>query len=107
MAKVTLEASFDSLTGKLDQSGEIYYCKRFGKNVVSHYPKHKNPKSISQRQRDLSANFSRAIQQAKTELDNPERRAYWQKQFNKQKNSPKPYVVLRNFVIASLTKQNA
>lgn len=107
MAKAELEVPFATINGRLNQADDIYFCTRYGKTVVSHYPKHKNPKIISPRQRALSANFAQAVKQAKVELANPERRAYWQQRFEEQqKTAQKPYAVLRNFVIAELTRQN-
>ncbi len=107
MAKAELEVPFASINGKFNQADDIYFCTRFGKTVVSHYPKHKNPKIISPRQRALSSNFAQAVKQAKIELTDPERKAYWQQRFEEQqKTAQKPYTILRNFVIAELTRQN-
>ena len=103
MAKADLEVPFNSIRGKLDQESEIYYANRLGETVVSHYPKHKDPKKITAHQHDLNNNFRQAVTQATAELQDPQRRAYWQEQFNTQKE-PKKYKTLRGFVIAQLTK---
>ena len=107
MANVAFTDPIDNLSGRKDRAGETYYCIRFGRRVVSHYPLHKNPKKITARQRDLSSNFAHAVVQAKAELSDPERKAYWQQRFEEQKRTAaNPYRILRNFVIASLTRQN-
>ena len=108
MAKAELEVPFAAINGRLDRADEIYFCTRFGRTVVSHYPKRKNKKKITPHQRDLSSNFAWTVQQAKTELSDPERKAYWQQRFEAQKmTAKKPYIILRNFVIAEITRQNA
>ena len=106
MAKVSFQDPIANVNGRIDNNSETYFCTRFGQKVVSHYPKHKNPNNISDRQRTLNANFSQAVRQAKIELADPDRRAYWLKAFEKQMlTADKPYRILRNFVIAELTKQ--
>ena len=106
MAEASFSDPIDHISGRRDRSSETYYCIRLGRKIVSHYPKHKNPKKITARQRDLSSNFAIAVRQAQTELANPLRRAYWQQLFDEQKQTAeKPYLILRNFVIASLSKQ--
>lgn len=107
MARAAYTDPVDHLSGRKDKSSETYYCIRLGKKIVSHYPLHKDPKKITAHQRDLSSNFARAVEQAKTELSDPVRKAYWQQLFDEQKRTAaKPYQLLRNFVIASITKQN-
>ena len=106
MAKVSFQDPVVNLNGRIDNNSETYFCTRFGQEVVSHYPKHKNPNNISDRQRTLNANFSQAVRQAKSELEDPERRAQWLQAFEKQmRTADKPYRILRNYVIAELTKQ--
>lgn len=106
MATTTLEVPFAGIHGRLDHSSEMYYAKRLGRTVVSHYPKRRNPKTISERQKALNANFQAAVQQAAAELADPSHRAYWQALFDKQP-TPQRYRILRNFVIAQLTKKQA
>ncbi|MGM9811165.1 MAG: hypothetical protein ACI30J_09920 [Paludibacteraceae bacterium] len=107
MAKVSFQDPVANVNGRIDNNSETYFCTRFGQKVVSHYPKHKNPKKISSRQRTLNANFTHAVQQARIELADPDRRAFWLKAFERQmQTADKPYRILRNFVIAELTKQD-
>ena len=107
MADVSFKDPVDQLNGRINHKSDTYFCTRMGKKVVSHYPLHKNSKKITPLQRDAFANFGQAVHQAKIELADPERKAFWQQLFDKQKQTAeKPYLILRNFVIASLTKQN-
>ena len=46
MAKIDLEILFSSIHGSLDHDSEIYYAKRLGTTVASHYPKHKDPRRL-------------------------------------------------------------
>ena len=108
MAKAELEVHYAAINGRLDRANDTYFCTRFGKTVVSHYPKRKNPKTITSHQRDLSSNFANAVRQAKNELADPQRKDYWLQRFEEQKKtSKKPYIILRNFVIAQITKQTS
>ena len=108
MAKVDFEGPVRNLRGRVKHKEDEYYCIRNGVRIISHYPLKKNPKKISQHQRTLSSNFSQAVAQAKDDLANPERRAYWLQLFEEQKRTAdKPYKILRNFVIASITRQMA
>ena len=123
MAKAKLAIPFESMNGKLDGKSEIYMTKRFGRMVMSNYPLHKNPKSITANQRANSASFGEASKQCKVEMSDPERLAYWQnlyEQYRKIANknlkkantrffgtpSDKYYSTLRGFIIAQLRKQD-
>ena len=107
MGKAKLEVPFSEITGRLDRESEIYYATRLGETVVSHYPKHKDPKKITAKQRTQQSAFQKAVAQTETELSNPQRKAYWLTKFNEQKRTAKePYKLLRNYIIAELTKQN-
>ena len=61
MAKIDLEIPFSSIHGSLDHDSEIYYAKRLGTTVASHYPKHKDPKKITAHQHDLNNRFAKAV----------------------------------------------
>lgn len=106
MARTIYEFPFSEIKGRIDRKSRFYYCNRMGTKITSHYPLHKDPMKISDRQKAAFSVFAQAVQQAKTELADPERRAYWQQRFEEQKHTAdKPYRILRNFVIASLSKQ--
>lgn len=126
MAKAQLDILLDKLSGRLTGDSEFYATHRYGRTVISNYPKHKDPKSITPSQRANSAGFGQRSTQAKQELDDPVRHAYWQDLYDQYKrlaqknlkeaniqffgpNSPavikdKYYETLRGFVIAQLSK---
>lgn len=91
MAKATLEVPFSSISGRLSGESEMYVTTRFGETVISTYPKHRDPKKITAHQRALNANFAQAVAQAKVELSDPIRRAYWQEQFTQYQRNPAAY----------------
>lgn len=124
MAKATLEVPFSSISGRLSGESEMYVTTRFGETVISTYPKHRDPKKITDHQRALNANFAQAVAQAKVELSDPIRRAYWQDRFNQYQRNPAAYTsasasessalsaptaprykTLRGFLIAQLIQQ--
>lgn len=105
MAKVELEFPIAGIHGRVHHNSESYCANRLGKTVISNYPKHKDPTTISPLQHTFNSRFAQAVALAKTELADPTRRAYWQSLFDQQPQ-PRRYQVLRNFVIAQLTKQN-
>ena len=108
LAKPTASASANPSADGLAQLAEAEVGNMSVVNVetvVSHYPKHKDPKKITAHQHDLNDKFRQAVSQAKIELTTPDRRAYWQEQFNNQPTDQKQYKTLRGFVIAQLTKQ--
>ena len=127
MAKAQLDILLDKLSGRLTGDSEFYATHRYGRTVISNYPKHKDPKSITPSQRANSSGFGQRSTQAKQELDDPVRHAYWQDLYDQYKrlanknlkeanirffgpDSPaviknKYYETLRGFVIAQLSKQ--
>lgn len=127
MAKAQLDILLDKLSGRLTGDSEFYATHRYGRTVISNYPKHKDPKSITPSQRANSTGFGQISRQAKQELADPARHAYWQDLYDQYKrlanknlkeanirffgpDSPavikdKYYETLRGFVIAQLSKQ--
>jgi len=124
MAKAKLDILLDQLSGRLTGDSEFYASHRYGRTVISNYPKHKDPNSITPNQRANSSGFGQRSTQAKLELADPVRHAYWQDLYDQYKrlanknlkeaniqffgpNSPaviknKYYETLRGFVIAQL-----
>ena len=103
MGKAKLEVPFSEITGRLDRESETYCATRLGETVVSHYPKHKDPKKITAPQRAQQSAFQQAVQQAKEILQDPIQRQHWQTLFDQQR-SPRQYKTLRGFIIGTLTK---
>ena len=125
MAKAELSVLLDKLSGRINGKSRVYSSQRYGQTVVSTYPLHKNPKSISARQRELNTQFTQSVQQCKVDMADPERLAWWQSRYaeytklaNKNLNranaqffgensaafvKQKYYQTLRGFIIAQLT----
>ena len=82
MAQAELNITIDKLSGKIYGDSDVYIAHRYGKAVISHYPRSKDPKSITAHQRELSAAFGQVSKQAKVELSDPERRARWQARYD-------------------------
>ena len=94
------------LSGKWTSDSETYTTMRYGKIVMSHYPKHKDPDSISPRQREITSNFATASNQAKYELADADKHALWQQRLDEHnKTNKKQYTCLYRFVVAQLLKQ--
>ena len=128
MAKAELDILLDKLSGRLTGDSKFYTTHRYGRTIISNYPKHKDPKSITPSQRANSSGFGQISKQAKPELADPVRHEYWQDIYDQYKrlankdlkkantqffgpNSPavqkdKYYKTLRGFVIAQLANTN-
>ena len=106
MAKADLEVPFSGIHGKISKDSDIYYTNRYGKTVVSNYPRHKDPKKITTAQHAQQATFREAVAQATAILQDPGQRAYWSERFAHQPTTGKQYKVLQNFIIAQLMKDN-
>jgi hypothetical protein len=109
MAQAELNISLDKMSGKIYGDSDVYIAHRYGKTVISHYPKHRNTSNFTPHQRDLNNNFGAISKQAKQELADPARHAYWQSLYDTYKANLKPsdkyYFTLRGFVIGQLSKQ--
>ena len=127
MAKAELDILLSKLQGRLKGDSEFYVTNRHGKTVISNYPLHKNKKKLTANQRATFASFGECSKQAKAELSDPARLAYWQEQYAEYKqlanknlsranrrffgeNSTaaaqgKYYSTLRGFIIAQLRKE--
>ena len=109
MAQAELNVSLDKMSGKIYGDSDVYIAHRYGKTVISHYPKHRDSNSLTQHQRDLNTSFAQISKQAKLELTEPDKRAAWQQRYDEFKANYRPsekyYFTLRGFVIAQLSKQ--
>ena len=130
MAQAELNISLDKMSGKIYGDSDVYIANRYGKTVISHYPKHRDISTFTPHQRELNASFAQVSKQAKAELSDPERRAYWQARYDEYRRlatenlaqanitffgtpdgqpsipADKYYFTLRGFVIGQLKKQN-
>lgn len=109
MAQAELNITLDKLSGKIYGDSDVYIAHRYGRTVISHYPRHRDEKSITPHQRELNASFSKISKRTKQELSDPEKRAAWQQRYDEYKanynSKDKYYFTLRGFVIAQLSKQ--
>lgn len=124
MAKAELDILLNKLSGRLTGDSKFYSTHRYGKTVISNYPLHKDPKTISATQRTNSSTFGQRSKQATMELANTERHAYWQERYDQYKKlanknvtrantqffgdgmvkpADKYYSTIRGFVIAQLS----
>ena len=110
MAKAELDILIDKLSGRLTGDSKFYATHRYGRTIISNYPKHKDQKSITAAQKANSSAFAQISKQAKQELADPARHAYWQSLYDSYKANFKPsdkyYKTLRGFIIAQLNKEN-
>lgn len=115
MARVTPATPFERISGKLSANERIVMRVRYGKMEAYAVQHPYKGKPSENRQKSINA-FAQAVTQAKTEMANPDRLAYWQQQYAKyraeiSKHAPaqgtKTYSTLRGYIIAQLTKQNA
>ena len=129
MAKAELDILLDKLSGRFKGDSKFYSTHRYGRTIISNYPLHKDPKSITANQRANSASFGELSKRAKAEMQNSERLAYWTKLYEAykkvaNKNLPKAnaeffnidpqttpldkqkyYKTLRGFIIGQLRKK--
>ena len=129
MAKAELDILLDKLSGRLTGNSEFYVTHRHGRTIISNYPKTRDPKKISAKQRENSASFGELSKQCKGEMSDPDRRAYWETRYveytqlankslakanakffgltNGVPNIPadKYYTTLRGFIIGQLKNQ--
>ena len=127
MAKAELNIILEKMRGRFTGDSAFYTTNRYGRTVISNYPLHRDPQSITPRQRELNASFGQLSKQAKAEMSDPDRLAYWQNRYAAYKkaantnlsranadffgttdgrpNIPadKYYQTLRGFIIAQLS----
>ena len=108
MARVTLNKKYKKYTGKLPPNGNrLYLTNRFGEEIMSNYPEHKDPDSISEAQRHAFQLIKEASTKADAELRDPIRHDEWLHKWHTSLADlrAKQYKTLRGFVIASIRQQ--
>ena len=85
MAKAELDILLNKLSGRLTGDSKFYATHRNGRTVISNYPMHKDPKSITPAQKANSSVFAQLSKQAKQELANPEKHTYWKNMYDEYK----------------------
>ena len=115
MGKVTLNKKFKSYSGVLPPSGHRFYLtNRFGQEIISHMPEHRDPASVTEAQHNAFQLIKQASALADADLRDPVKHDEWLRKWNEHSalcasRSPhrpkKSYKTLRGFVIAAIRKQ--
>ena len=108
MGRVTLNKKFKTYSGKLPPADHRFYLtNRFGKEVISHCPEHRDPDSITEAQRNAFQRIKEASAKADADLHNPAKHDEWLHKWHASFAVPnaKHYKTLRGFVIAAYRKQ--
>jgi len=108
MGKVTLNKKFKKYTGMLPPNGHRFYLtNRFGEEIISHMPEHRNPASITEAQRQAFQLIKEASAKADADLQDTIKHDEWLKKWHISLTNPsiKHYKTLRGFVIASYRQQ--
>ena len=115
MGKVTLNKKFKTYTGKLPPKGHRFYLtNRFGQEIISHMPEHRDPDSVTDAQRHAFQLIKQASALADADLRDPVKHDEWLHKWHASlalassrsakstsSRSAKQYKTLRGFVIAA------
>ena len=106
MVRVTLNKKFKTYTGKLPPNGHRFYLtNRFGEEIISHMPEHRDPESVTPAQRQAFQLIKQASALADAALADPiqhdEGLHKWHEAIT---IGGKNYKTLRGFVIAEMRK---
>ena len=110
MAKAKLNKKFKLYTGQLPPNDHrLYLTNRFGQEVISHCPEHRDPDSITPAQRQAFQLIKQASALADADLRDPGKHDAWLQKWHESlsKRSSKKYKTLRGFVIAAFRSQLA
>ena len=107
MAKVRLNKKYEKYTGTPPPNGSRFYLtNRYGETVMSHYPMHRDPDSLTENQKVSNGEFGQARKMADADLNDPIKHEQW---FNRWREhsmtAAEPYKTLRGFTIAQVRKQ--
>ncbi len=108
MGKVTLNKKFKTYTGKLPPNGHRFYLtNRFGQEIISHMPEHRDPDSVTPAQRQAFQLIKQASALADADLRDPVKHDEWLKKWHDSLSNrrAKQYKTLRGFVIAAYRQQ--
>ena len=108
MAKATLNKKFRKYTGALPPNGHRFYLtNRFGQEIISHMPEHRDPDSITEAQRQASQLIKQASALADADLRDPDKHDEWLHKWHESLaiRGAKHYKTLRGFVIAAYRQQ--
>ncbi len=106
MARVKLNKKFEKYTGTPPPNGSRFYLtERYGETIMSHYPMHRDPESLTEKQKASNGEFAQARLYADTDLKDPIKYEQWSQRWREHSlTALKPYKSLRGFVIAEMRK---
>ena len=108
MGKVTLNKKYKAYTGKLPPNGNrLYLTNRFGQEIMSNCPEHRDPSTITEAQRQAFQLIKEASAKADADLRDPAKHDEWLKKWHDSlaDRRAKHYKTLRGFVIAAIRQQ--
>ena len=119
MAKAKLNKKFKEYTGNLPPNGHRFYLtNRFGEEIISHCPEHRDPDSVTPAQRRAFQLIKQASALADADLRDPVKHDEWLHKWHDslalassrsaKSTSSRPakqYKTLRGFVIAAYRQQ--
>ncbi len=115
MAKATLNKKYKKYTGMLPPNGHrLYLTNRFGQEIISHMPEHRDPDSVTPAQRQAFQLIKQASALADADLRDPVKHDEWLHKWHdslalaSSRSSHRPaklYKTLRGFVIAAYRSQ--
>ena len=108
MAKATLNKKYKKYTGMLPPNGHrLYLTNRFGQEIVSHMPEHRDPDSVTPAQRQAFQLIKQASALADADLRDPAKHDEWLHKWHDSLSNrrAKHYKTLRGFVIAAYRSQ--
>ena len=108
MGRVTLNKKFKTYTGAMPPNGHRFYLtNRFGQEIISHCPEHRDPGSVTEAQRKAFQLIKEASAKADADLRDPVKHDEWLKKWHDSllDSHAKQYKTLRGFVIAAYRKQ--
>ena len=108
MAKATLNKKYKKYTGMLPPNGHrLYLTNRFGQEIVSHMPEHRDPNSVTPAQRQAFQLIKHASALADADLRDPVKHDEWLHKWHDSLSNrrAKHYKTLRGFVIAAYRSQ--
>ena len=106
MGRGTLNKKFKTYTGKLPPNGHRFYLtNRFGEEIISHMPEHRDPDSVTPAQRQAFQLIKQASALADAALADPILHDEWLHKWHEAITiGGKNYKTLRGFVIAEMRK---
>lgn len=108
MGRVKLNKKYKEYTGMLPPNGHRFYLtNRFGQEVISHLPEHRDPDSVTEAQRQAFQLIKQASSLADADLRDPVKHDEWLHKWHASlaNRRAKHYKTLRGFVIASFRQQ--